>query len=308
MHLPFSSKHHPLRIALIAPSGAVDESRYAITLQRLKQLGITPVLGQYVLERHRYLAGTAAQRAQDLHEAFERDDIDGVWCLRGGYGADHLLPLLDWSRLARHPERPLVGYSDITILLDEFYRHGLPAIHAPVATELALVEQWPPAKDDERWQSLRTLWQVARHSEGHMRTEHYAGPKMTVSGHLRGGNLVTLASACGTAGALVLNQPTLLMLEEVGEADYRIERCFHQLLASIDTHWLSGVCLGSFTRQGEATTSAHEALAEWLTPFNIPVHNHLPFGHHAINRAWPYGATGTLSEKGLHWYIDRHDF
>lgn len=303
MHSFFSSAEQtPLRIALIAPSGAVDEERYALTLQRLAQLGAQVVEGQHVLQRHRYLAGSAEQRVQDLHAAFEHDDIDAVWCLRGGYGADHLLPLIDWTRINRHPERPLVGYSDVTVLLEAFYAHGLPAIHAPVATELALIAPWPPVETDQRWQSLRTLHHVRAHSEGHMDTVHYAGPKMTVTGQLRGGNLVTLASLCGTPGALVLKRPTLLMLEEVGEADYRIERCFHQLLSSLNTRWLSGVCLGSFTRQGEITVESHAALAEWLAPLNVPVHHHLPFGHHPVNHAWPYGAMATLSSAGVHWF------
>lgn len=303
MHTFFSSpEHHSLRIALIAPSGAVSKERYALTLQRLDQLGARVVTGRHALDRHRYLAGTAQQRVEDLHEAFERDDVDMVWCLRGGYGADHLLPLIDWTRLARHPERPLVGYSDVTVLLDAFYCHGLPAIHAPVATELALVPTWPPEEADERWQSLRSLQQVRAQTEGHMDTVHFAGPAMTVTGQMRGGNLVTLASLCGTPGEMVLKRPTLLMLEEVGEADYRIERCFHQLLSSLDTRWLSGVCLGSFTQQGEATTSSHAALAEWLAPLAIPLHRQLPFGHQPINHAWPYGAMATLSSGGLHWH------
>lgn len=309
MHTFFSSPERAsLRVALIAPSGAVDEERYALTLQRLGQLGATVVSGQHVLDRHRYLAGTAEQRVNDLHEAFERDDADVVWCLRGGYGADHLLPLIDWTRIARHSERALVGYSDVTVLLEAFYRHGLPAIHAPVATELALVSPWPPEETDARWQSMRSLQHVHAHTDGHMETVRFAGPDMTVSGQLRGGNLVTLASLCGTPGAMVLERPTLLMLEEVGEADYRIERCFHQLLSSLDTRWLSGVCLGSFTRQGDATTSSHAALAEWLAPLNIPLHHQLPFGHYPVNHAWPYGAMATLSTEGLHWHVSTEDF
>lgn len=297
----FPSSSRPLRVSLIAPSGAVDADRYAITLQRLGQLGVDVVEGDHVLQRHYYLAGTATQRVEDLHAAYEREDIDAVWCLRGGYGADHLLPLIDWTRIACHPQRPLIGYSDITVLLEAFYRHGIAALHAPVATELALVTPWPPETADERWQSLCSLATQCSEACGHMPTKHYAGPHTPATGELRGGNLVTLAALCGTPGALVLERPTLLMLEEVGEADYRIERCFHQLLTSIDTRWLTGVCLGSFTRQGKPTESSHAILAEWLAPLDIPLHYHLPFGHHPINHAWPYGVTATLSDTGVHW-------
>ena len=300
---PFSDR--PLRVALIAPSGAVNEERCALTLQRLGQLGVDVVVGDHVLKRHHYLAGTAEQRVQDLHAAYERDDIDAVWCLRGGYGADHLLPLIDWARIARHPQRPLIGYSDVTVLLEAFYRHGIAALHAPVATELALVAPWPYETTNERWQSLCSLPTRCTETCGHMPTAHYAGPHAPATGTLRGGNLATLAALCGTPGALVLERPTLLMLEEVGEADYRIERYFYQLLTSINTHWLEGVCLGSFTRQGEPTESSHAILAEWLAPLAIPLHHRLPFGHHPVNHAWPYGVTATLSDTGLHWQMPR---
>lgn len=308
MHMFFSSPERTsLRVALIAPAGAVNAERYALTLQRLDQLGVEVVAGQHVLQQHHYLAGTAKQRAEDLHTAFERDDIDMVWCLRGGYGSAQLLPLLDWSRLTRHPERPLVGYSDITVLLEAFCHHGMRAIHAPVATELALITPWPAAEQNERWQSLQVLRHVLQHTEDHMDTVHYAGPSMTVTGQLHGGNLTTLASLCGTPAALTLKRPTLLMLEETGEADYRIERCFYQLLSSIETRWLSGVCLGNFTRQGEPTISSHTILADWLAPLNIPLHHQLPFGHTPTNHAWPYGAMGTLSSIGLHWHTSSDD-
>ena len=293
----------PARVALISPAGAVDPARYDLTLRRLADAGITVCPGPEALARCRYLAGTARARVDDLYQAFERDDIDAVWCLRGGYGAAHLLPLIDWSRLTQGAKRPLIGYSDVTVLLDAFYQHGLEAIHAAVATEVALVPAWPPAREDDRWRSLQSIESAWHASSGRMASTPFSGPALTVSGQLRGGNLVTLASLCGTPNALALKQPTLLMLEEVEEVDFRIERCFHQLLSSIDTRWLSGVCLGSFTRQGEPTYSSHDTLAEWLGPLNIPLHHRLPFGHHPLNQAWPYGALGTLSASGgLCWH------
>lgn len=294
----------PSRVALIAPSGAVNAERFTITLERLSDAGITALPGKAVLTHHRYLAGTLRARLADLHDAFERDDVDAVWCLRGGYGAAHLLPHIDWTRLTKHAKRPLIGYSDVTALLEAFYKHGFRGVHAPVATETALMPAWPPSGNDARWRSLQSIASAWTAPSGYMQSTPYSGPTFSVSGELRGGNLVTLASLCGTKGALTLDRPTLLMLEEVEEADFRIERYFHQLLSSIDTHWLHGVCLGSFTRQGAPTYSSHETIAEWLTPLGIPLHHRLPFGHHPINQAWPYGAIGKLNAGGgLQWHI-----
>src|SRR5690625_2861147 len=143
-NLPSSLQHfvtllRPLagkRIALVAPAGGVRDDRIDTALSVLAAAGVDVHLGQHVRDHNRYLAGTAEARLHDLHTAFEVEKVAAVWCLRGGYGCAHLVDHIDWPRIPGHV--PLIGYSDITVLLTAFHRHGKSAIHGPVATALAL--------------------------------------------------------------------------------------------------------------------------------------------------------------------------
>lgn len=296
----------PLRVALIAPAGCVDPSVHVTTLQRLTAAGITPVDGRWSHARHRYMGGDIQTRLADLYDAFRRDDVDAVWCLRGGYGSAQLIPHMDWGLLQRlHPRRALMGYSDITVLLNAFHRHGRPVIHSPVATDIARMS-WPPTASCPRSKALASI-ETAMHAEaGHMPIQHLAGPTQAITGTLQGGNLMTLATLCGTSAALTLNAPTLLMLEEINEPDYCIERSFYQLLQTLDRRHLRGVCLGSFTRHGRPTRSCYSMFAEWLRPMGIPLYGEAPFGHQEDNQAWPYGVPATLSAQGLFWHRMSH--
>ena len=104
------------RVALIAPSGPLlSSSAIDVALEQARSFGWDPMVGEHATARDGYLAGDDASRLHDLNAALRDDTIDGIWCLRGGYGAMRLLPLLDVDAMRRRP-RVLIGYSDITAL------------------------------------------------------------------------------------------------------------------------------------------------------------------------------------------------
>ena len=105
------------RIALVGASSAVPADRLPVALALVESLGLIPVPAPscYYVNRHGYFAADDAQRARDIQEAFADDSISGVWCIRGGYGAHRLLPLLDLDAIARTPKW-FGGYSDVTAL------------------------------------------------------------------------------------------------------------------------------------------------------------------------------------------------
>ena len=105
------------RVALVGPSSAVSEERLRRADALVSALGLKPVYYPSCLYQSRdgYLAATDAQRAQDIMRAFESDAIDGIWCLRGGYGAHRILPLLDAAVIRKH-RKWFGGYSDVTAL------------------------------------------------------------------------------------------------------------------------------------------------------------------------------------------------
>jgi muramoyltetrapeptide carboxypeptidase len=295
MSTPFSGP-----VALIAPAAAVADDLLDATLTQLKALGIDYHLGRHARARHRYLAGTVEQRLADLHMAFSLPDISAVWCLRGGYGCAQLLPGIDWARLKGARARPLIGYSDLSLLLAAFAQHALPAVHGPVATTLG---QPPSAGQLERQASTESLWRLLQNHSQSLPVKHLEGPVSVVRGRLVGGNLTALASGCGTAAAMRLPEQAILILEDVGEPYYRLERCFWQLWHSFGERHPVAVCLGSFTdcpRRG-VQQSIEEILGEYLRPFGIPLYAGLPSGHGDSNFAWPYGHPATLHGARLSW-------
>ena len=291
------------RIALVAPASSIAEEVFEATLRQLEVLGIDYHLGEHAEARYRYLAGSAEQRLEDFHRAFELPDVSAVWCLRGGYGCAQLVPGLDWARLQAASPRPLVGFSDISILLSAFHRHGLPAIHGPVASALGLQPLSAPSEQRERLASLASVSRLLAGEECHLPCSQLSGPKKAVEGELIGGNLTALASTAGTVAALHAPAGAILVLEDVGEPYYRLERSLWQLLNSIDAQSLGAVVLGTFTDcpRKNVAHSLEEIFVEYLRPLGVPLYHGLPSGHGAQNRAWPYGRVGRLDAKGLSW-------
>src|SRR5262245_41864935 len=121
-------------VGLVAPSSAPNEPeniRFAI--ETLESLGFRVRPGAHLFDREGYLAGADAARADDLNAMFVDDGVDAIWCVRGGYGASRLLPMLDYERMRRRPKL-LIGFSDITALLIAIHaRAGLITFHGPVA-------------------------------------------------------------------------------------------------------------------------------------------------------------------------------
>ncbi|KAF1052295.1 MAG: Murein tetrapeptide carboxypeptidase [Stenotrophomonas maltophilia] len=293
----------PGRIALVSPASAVAEDVLEATLRQLEVLGIDYSLGSHAQARYRYLAGTPAQRLEDFHQAFEQDDIHAVWCLRGGYGCAQLIDGLDWERLRSASRRPLIGFSDISILLSAFHRHGLPALHASVASALGLQPLSAPNEQRERLASLASVSRVLAGDSRSLPVSHLYGPTQPVQGPLIGGNLTALASVAGTAAALHAPAGAILILEDVGEPYYRLERSLWQLLHSGVASQLGAVVLGTFTDcpRKNVAHSLEEIVIEYLKPLGIPLYHGLPSGHGAHNRAWPYGEVAQLQANGLSW-------
>src|ERR1043166_2528766 len=104
------------RVALVAPAGPVRGAEdVALAVTNARAFGFDPIVGSHVLERDGYLAGDDAGRLEDLNRALTDDRVDGIWCIRGGYGVMRILDGVDYDALARHP-RTVIGYSDITAL------------------------------------------------------------------------------------------------------------------------------------------------------------------------------------------------
>lgn len=299
----------PKRVALVAPASPPEDGAIDECIRRLNMLGIETFPGDNVYAHHFFCAGTIAQRIDDLYKAYERPDIDAVWCLRGGTGAAQLIEHIDWNRLKKAGNRPIIGYSDITTLHVNFQRHGLPSIHGPVAVEVNKLDLDDPlVTESERWKSLSSISAALKDNKGHIALSSKPEFSTDIESLLVGGNLTVLASLCGTAAEIKINDPSFLLLEDVDEPFYALERCFIQLLGNLDFKKITAVVLGEFfqcTTDKDDGMTVKDIIEEWLRPTGIPVISGMPIGHNSKNIAFPYGSVGHIRGNILEWSKQR---
>ena len=211
-------------IALIAPAGPA-ELDLKLATQWMHDRGYQLRVFPGVWERDGYLAGSDAVRLRDLHDAFADDSIDGIFCLRGGYGSPRLLDGIDFELLRNHP-KPFVGYSDITALHLAITRYaGFVTFHGPMLNADLLGNKQPPTESS----LLRMLGgqqlPVLEHPAAYPLTTLASG---CASGRLLGGNLSMICATLGTAFELD-GEGIILFIEDVNEPLYRVERLLTHL-------------------------------------------------------------------------------
>jgi muramoyltetrapeptide carboxypeptidase len=269
------------RIGLIAPSSPVyEEENRQKAIQLLEELGFAVTVGQSCREQRGYLSGSDSIRAHDVNSAFANPDIDAIVCLRGGYGAARLLPMLDYDMIRNNP-KPFVGFSDITALHCAFQvKCGLVTFHGPMAGA-----HWQVGL---RENNSRSLWLRAMSETCSLgRMENPDGAPFEAlregeaEGILTGGNLTVLNNLLGTEYMPDLDGKLLLM-EDVGEKPYRIDAMLTQFRNTGLLQKCAGFILGDFTDCGgdpsKPTLTLQEIIAE-LLPQNKPILQSVHAGH-----------------------------
>jgi muramoyltetrapeptide carboxypeptidase len=276
------------RVALVAPAGPLGGAEELDTsIANARSLGWDPVPSANVLARHGYLGGTDAERLHDLNVALAAEDVDAIWCVRGGFGAMRLLPYVDWASLNRRP-RALIGFSDVT------------ALHAAASTRCELVTYHGPTArtpltDFSRASLVRA---VVERREPCGRAESARTVRGGhASGRLVGGNLAILAALAGTPYAPDY-RGALLVLEDVGEPAYRVDRMLTQLRMSGALDHIAGLVVGHFTEAAPGHDLSSDILdalvAEAADVAGVPAIAGVPVGH--IDDQWtiPLGVTAQL--------------
>ena len=277
------------RVALIAPAGPVTEERIAASAARCESLGLVPVIGNNALGREAYLAGEDAARALDVMWAFSDSDIDAVWALRGGYGTMRLHNLLDFETIAR-ARKPYIGFSDNTYVHLMLARRGVVSFHGPHAGA-----DFPPETEAAL---LRVLFGDAPAGMLPIRADDPA-PRTIASGlaagKLIGGNLSLLAALCGTP-AQMQSEGCIVFIEDVGEALYRMDRCFTQLDISGALNGVRGFAFGRFTEPADESSEDDVArlLGRVAARYDVPAVMNFPIGHIEHNWTVPVGVRAAL--------------
>jgi muramoyltetrapeptide carboxypeptidase len=279
-------------VMVVAPSGPVRAERIAQGLELLAGWGLEVVLGADVYARHGYLAGTDRQRVAALNAALTDPGIRGVICARGGYGVQRIVDGLDLGPLTRDPKL-VVGFSDITALHLALFRGArLAGVHGPMLTQLT--DDFPAASVESLRTAIMTERPVVLARDPDADTGPVLVPGPVATGTLLGGNLCLLASSLATVD-LPAPGGLILLIEEVDEPPYKVDRMLTQLRRSGALDGLAGIALGQFTRcEDEWPMSVVEVLTDRLGDLGVPVLGGLPVGHGDGALSVPLGVPATL--------------
>lgn len=236
-----------------------------------------------------YLAGADERRRDELVAALADPEVKAVLAARGGYGASRFVHTIDWSTLAARP-RWVMGFSDVTAIHVEASRVGVASIHGPHLTSVGRADR--PARQT-----------LVRALEDPLGERAYEGLTVVAEGvaegPLFGGNL-TILHACAAAGRLAVPDGAVLLLEDVTERPYRVDRVLATLDAGGYLDRVAGVVLGDFTQcdPGPDKVTVETVLRRALSGRGVPVVSGVPVGHGARNDAVVLGARARVEARG----------
>ena len=288
-------------VGLIEPAGFTDDQfDLAIVQDSIRAMGLVPKPARHLAARWGYLAGKDEERAADINAMFADKDVRAIFAVRGGWGSARVLPHLDWKTIRANPKL-LIGFSDITALhLAIAARAGFTTIHGPNAAS-----SWGALS----WDSFRALA-----FEG--QTPTYASPAGSedrlaqrigrvrtfragkAQGPLLGGNLTVLTALMGTP-YLPDFTGAILFIEDVDEAEYRVDRMLTQLALGGVLGNVAGVVFGQCTdcrargpSYGGFTLS--QVLEQHFAPLGVPAFQGALIGHVPNQFSIPVGARAEI--------------
>ncbi|MGE7021187.1 S66 peptidase family protein [Solibacillus cecembensis] len=284
-------------VALVSASGATPPDKLQPAIEAVEKLGFNVVVGETCRARHGYLAGSDELRAKELNAMFANPEIDGIFSIRGGYGATKILPKLDLETIKQNP-KVFAGYSDVTALHIVMNQQcNLVTYHTPMPSTEFIREKM----DDYTWEYF--INSVTNTQGSDYQLKNPPGEEMvtvvpgTATGQLVGGNLTLVVASLGTPYEIDL-QGKILFLEDIEENEQRIDRMLTQLQLTGKLEGLAGILLGGWTDCGppdpkhpENSLRLETIVDEILTPLNIPILMNVTCGHVLPTMSLPLGKT-----------------
>jgi muramoyltetrapeptide carboxypeptidase len=290
-------------VGLIEPASASDEPfQIQLVEEAIVAMGLKPKRAPHILNKYGYLAGADRDRAADVNAMFADKDVKAIFAVRGGWGSARLLPYLDWNIIRANPKL-LTGFSDIT------------ALHMAIAAKGGFVSLHGPnggsAWGKSSWDSFRSIafdgaTPLFENPEGgedrlvqrRWRTRVLGGGTGKAQGRLLGGNLTVLTALVGTP-YLPSFDGAILFLEDVDEAEYRIDRMLTQLGQAGVLKNLKGVVFGQCTDctakgGGYGGFTLNDVLTQHLGALGIPAYQGAWFGHIADQFTLPVGGLAQI--------------
>ncbi len=271
-------------IGIAAPAGPFEIVKFERGLAAIKDMGFEVLVPDNLQKPENYLAAPDAWRASVLNDLFGLSEVKGIICARGGYGSMRILDLIDYDLFQNHP-KVFLGFSDISALISAITTQShLVAFHGPNITTLGKTSSLTKTSFYHAVTSDQPL-----HIQPQMARVINPGK---ATGIVSGGNLATLCHLLGTPYSPTY-RGCLFVMEDIGEAPYKIDRMLFQMRMSGCFQGVSGVVLGSFQDCGNDDVIC-EIVANFFGDMQIPILGGFEMGHSDDNVTIPMGIRATL--------------
>lgn len=277
-------------VGIITPSSPMFEGRLEAGVKFIQDNGYIAKIGQYVNDRERFLAGADADRAKDIMDFIADDNVKIIMASGGGYGAQRLLPLLDLTRIKRHP-KPIVGFSDTTALQVGLLKSTNLVSYTGFVFNCLNDGKLDPLVNETLLACLRgTSYKIQ---------EGVCVNKGEARGQLIGGNLECITALMGTPFEPDFTD-CILLLEDLGMEPFILDKHLSQLSLAGVFNRISGCIFGQFSNcvakyYPERDGTSEQVINEWCAKINVPCIKDFPYGH--VNRrcVLPIGASIDLN-------------
>lgn len=282
-------------IGIIAPASPTTDSNIKKVEETLRNMGFKLKMGKSLYEKRGYLSGKDEIRAEDINSMFKDKEVDGIICIRGGYGTPRILDLIDYEIIKENP-KVFVGYSDITALHIAFNQiAGLVTFHGPMAAS-DMIRNFSSFSKEHLFKAImdnEALGEIVN-PEGEEIISINGG---IAEGPIIGGNLSLIADTIGTPYEIDV-KGKILFIEEVEEEPYRIDRMLNQLRLAGKLNDAAGIILGDFSkcdaRKPNESLSLEEVIDDYFKALDKPIIYNLQAGHCEPMVTIPFGVRARL--------------
>ncbi|GAB4290594.1 MAG: LD-carboxypeptidase [Oscillatoriaceae cyanobacterium] len=281
-------------VGLISPASPVDREDVAAAVAVMNQLGLKAKLGAHILDEYGYLAGRDENRAADVNNMFRDATVKAIITMRGGWGCNRILPLLDYNLIRQNP-KIIIGFSDITSLLLAIYAQtGMVTFHGPVG-----ISSWNSFSVNYFQRLLFAGESVTLRNPPTLRVQTITSGKSR--GRLLGGNLSVIASMLGS-NYLPDWGKTILFIEEIEENIYSVDRLLTQLKIAGILDKLAGLifaeCTDCTAGEGdEPSLTLNQVLQDIIKPLGIPAWYGSAIGHIRDKFTVPLGVEAEIDAR-----------
>ena len=278
------------KIGIVATGRKVSVNNIEPACKILTSWGMEVVMSPNLHSNgHEYLAGSDLERLSDIQQMIDNPDIKAIVCARGGYGTTRIIDALDFSSLYKNPKW-IVGFSDVTALHLKLFKVGIKSVHGTMPLLFSNTES------NSSIESLRRS--LIGESDVITSSPNRFNKFGKATAPIIGGNLSLIVDSIGTSADPDTNGK-ILVLEEIDEYKYKIDRMLMHLKRSGKLDNLAGLIVGYMTDIKDPDIPFGETIEEIVvsktTKKNYPIAFNFPIGHENPNLAWVHGSVMTLN-------------